>query len=119
MSILLIIYIIVGKVVQSPLSACCCIVRNSPPQSTNAKAFAEAYLNFRVFASAIKMPRQLNSKKLNKKVFLELKNKYFVKVKKISFIKKSFLQDTTYSCASIFIIHTFISYIHTFITLVR
>ena len=38
-------------------------------------------------------------------VFLELKKKFFVKEKKISFIKK------TYSFASIFIIHTFISYI--------
>ena len=44
-------------------------------------------------------------------VFLELKKKFFVKEKKISFIKKTFLQDTNYSCASIFIIHTFISYI--------
>ena len=62
-----------------------------------------------------KMPRQLNSSNLKKNVFLELKNKFFVKEKKTSFIKKSFLQDTTYSCASIYIIHTFISYIHTFI----
>ena len=44
-------------------------------------------------------------------VFLELKKNFFVKEKKISFIKKTFLQDTNYSCASIFIIHTFISYI--------
>ena len=44
-------------------------------------------------------------------VFLELKNKFFVKEKKISFIKKTFLQGKNYSCASIFIIHTFILYI--------
>ena len=48
-----------------------------------------------------------------KLVFLELKKKFFVKEKKISSIKKPFLQDTNYSCASIFIIHTFIWYIHT------
>ena len=35
-------------------------VRNSPRQSANAEVFAEAYLHFIVFASAIKMPRQLN-----------------------------------------------------------
>ena len=46
-----------------------------------------------------------------KLVFLELKKKFFVKEKKISSIKKPFLQDTNYSCASIFIIHTFIWYI--------
>ena len=46
-----------------------------------------------------------------KKVFLGLKKKFFVKEKKISFTKKTFLQDTIYSCASIFIIHTFTSYI--------
>ena len=37
--------------------------------------------------------------------------KFFMKGKKISFIKKPFLQDANYSCASIFIVHTFISYI--------
>ena len=36
-------------------------IRNSPQQSANAEAFAKAYLHFIVFASAIKMPRQLNS----------------------------------------------------------
>ena len=36
-------------------------VRNSSRQSANAEAFAEVYLHFIVFASAIKMPRQLNS----------------------------------------------------------
>ena len=87
-------------------------VRNSPRQPANAEAFAEACLHYIVFASAIKMPRQLNSQKLFKKiVFLELKNKFFVKEKKIFFIIKPFLQGTNYSCASIFIMHTFISYI--------
>ena len=60
------------------------------------------------------MPKQLNSEKFQKKkkVFLELKMKFFVKEKKIFFIKETFfLQDTNYSCASIFIIHAFISYI--------
>ena len=46
-----------------------------------------------------------------KKVFLELKKKFFVKEKYISFIKNFFLQDTNYSCASMFITHAFISYI--------
>ena len=77
-------------------------VRNSPRQSANAEPFAEAYLHFIVFALAIKI--------FLKKVFLELKKIFFVKEKKI-FIKKTFLQDTNYSRASIFIIHTFISYI--------
>ena len=36
-------------------------IQNSPWQSANAKAFAEAYLHFTVFASAIKMLRQLNA----------------------------------------------------------
>ena len=36
-------------------------IQNSPQQSANAEAFAEAYLHFIVFASAIKMLRQLNS----------------------------------------------------------
>ena len=37
------------------------------------------------------MPRQLNSEKLKEKtVFLKLKKKFFVKEKKISFIKKLF-----------------------------
>ena len=44
-------------------------------------------------------------------VFLELKKKFFVKEKKISFIKKTLFPDTSYSCASIFIIQTFILYI--------
>ena len=48
---------------------------------------------------------------LKKLVFLQLQNNFFVKEKKIFFIKKTFLQDTNYSCASIFIIHTFILYI--------
>ena len=43
------------------LRALTCSVRNSPRQSANAEAFAEAYLHFIVFASAIKMPRQLSS----------------------------------------------------------
>ena len=38
-----------------------CSVRDSPRQSANAKAFAKAYLHFTVVASAIKLPRQLNS----------------------------------------------------------
>ena len=42
-------------------------IRNSPWQSANAEAFAEAYLHFIVFALAIKMPRQLNSEKFPKK----------------------------------------------------
>ena len=89
-------------------------VRNSPRKLADAEAFAEAYLHFIVFVLAIKMPRQLNSFKFFKKiVFLELKKKFFVKEKKVSFIKKTFLQDKNYSCASIFIIHTFISYILT------
>ena len=56
-----------------------------PQQSTNVEAFAEAYLHFIVFASAIKMPRQLNSEKFKKKkkVFLELKKKFFVKEKRL------------------------------------
>ena len=44
-------------------------------------------------------------------VFLELKKKFFVIEKKVFFHKKTFLQDTNYSCSSIFIIHTFIPYI--------
>ena len=36
-------------------------VRNSPQQSANVEAFAEAYLCFLASASAKKMPRQLNS----------------------------------------------------------
>ena len=36
-------------------------IRNLPQQSSNAEAFAEAYLHFTVFALAIKMLRQLNS----------------------------------------------------------
>ena len=36
-------------------------IQNLPRQLANAKAFAEAYLHFIVFALAIKMPRQLNS----------------------------------------------------------
>ena len=76
-----------------------------------AKAFAEAYLHF---AEAVKF---LEIKK--KEVFLELKKKFFVKEKKISFIKKTFLQDTNYLRASIFIIHTFISYIFNSLLLVR
>ena len=75
-----------------------CKVRNLPQQSANAEAFAEAYLHFIVFDSAIKLPSQT------------LKKKFFVKEKKFCFIKL-FSQDTNYSCASIFIIHTFISYI--------
>ena len=52
------------------------------------------------------MQRQLNSYKLKKKkVFLELKKK------KDFFHKKTFLQGTSYSCESTFIIHTFLSYI--------
>ena len=87
-------------------------IRNSPRQLANAEAFAKAYLHFIVFASAIKMPRQLNSWKFKKRiVFLELKKKFFIKEKKISFIKQTFLQGTNYSSASIVIIHTFISYI--------
>ena len=39
---------------------CWSSVRNSPRQSANAEAFAEAYLCFLVSASAKKMPRQLN-----------------------------------------------------------
>ena len=46
-----------------------------------------------------------------KKDFLELKKKFLVKEKKHFFHKKTFLQDTNYSFASIFIIHTFILYI--------
>ena len=59
------------------------------------------------------MQRQLNYKKKKKTqtVYLELKKGFFVKEKKVSFIKKLFLQDANYSCASIFIIHTFILYI--------
>ena len=49
--------------------------------------------------------------KKKKNSFPRTKKKFFVKEKKISFIKKTFLQDTNYSCASIFIIHTFIPYI--------
>ena len=45
--------------------------------------------------------------------YAPVKQKFFVKEKKISFIKKPFLQDTNYSCTAIFIIHTFISYILT------
>ena len=50
-------------------------------------------------------------KKKKKIVILELKKKFFVKEKKISFIKIFFLQDKNYSCAVIFIIHTFILYV--------
>ena len=46
-----------------------------------------------------------------KKVLLELKKKFLVKEKKISFIKKPFFTRQNYSYASMFIIHTFISYI--------
>ena len=66
----------------------CISVRNSPRQSTNAEAFAEAYLHFIVFASAIKMPRQLNSYKLEKIVFLERKKNFFCKRKKDFLHKK-------------------------------
>ena len=40
-------------------------------------------------------------------VFLELKNKFFVKEKKISFIKKTFLQDKLFMC-----IYIHYSYLH-------
>ena len=52
-------------------------------------AFAEAYLHFIVFASTIKMLRQLNSQKL-KKSFSRTKKAIFVK-KKDLFHKKNFL----------------------------
>ena len=41
------------------------------------------------------------------------KTEIFCKRKKDFFRKKTFLQDTNYSCTAIFIIHTFISYILT------
>ena len=50
---------------------------------------------------------------LLKKSFPRTKKEIFCKRKKSFFHKKTFLQDTNYSCASIFIIHTFISYILT------
>ena len=65
-------------------------VRNSPRQSANAEAFAEAYLHFIVFASAIKMPRQLNSQKLKKNSFPRTKKEIFCKRKKDFFHKKNF-----------------------------
>ena len=71
------------------------IVRNSPRQSANAENFAEAYLHFIVFAEAVKCLRNLK-KKL---VFLEIKKKFFVKKKKISFIKKNFFtRDKLFMC---------------------
>ena len=61
------------------------------------------------------MPKQLNSEKFQKKKksFPRTKNEIFCKRKKDFFHKRNlfFLQDTNYSCASIFIIHAFISYI--------
>ena len=45
------------------------------------------------------------------KSFPGTKKEIFCKRKKDFFHKKTFLQDTNYSCASIFIIHTFILYI--------
>ena len=61
-------------------------IRNSPWQSANAKA----YLHCIVFASAIKMLRQLNSWKLKKNSFLKTRKEFFCKRKKISLIKKNF-----------------------------
>ena len=65
-------------------------------QSANAEAFAKAYLHFIAFASAIKMLRQLNSEKLKKKVFLELRNKFFVR-EKILFYKTQVIHVHVYS----------------------
>ena len=87
-------------------------IQNLPRQSANAEAFAEAHLHFMVFASAIEMPRQLNSQKFFlKNSFPRTKKEFLCKRKNDFFHKKTFIQGTNYSCASIFIIHTFISYI--------
>ena len=82
-----------------------CSIRNLPRQSANAEAFAEAYLHFIVFASAIKMQRQLNSQKLKKKKsFPRTKKEFFCKGKIDFSHKKRLFYKTNYSCAySLFI----------------
>ena len=77
-----------------------CSVRNSPRQSANA----EAYLHFIAFASAIKTKNETLNEILENEIFCRRKKDFFHK-------KNTFLQGTNYSCASISIIHTFISYI--------
>ena len=67
------------------------------------RGYCRGWSPFHSIASAIKIPRQLNSHNFFKKiVFLELKKTFFVKEKKIS---------SNCLGASIFIIHSFSSYL--------
>ena len=82
-------------------------VRNSPRQSANAEPFAEAYLHFVVFASAIKMPRQLCSQKFFLKSFPRTKKEIFCKRKKDFHKKNFFTRHKLFMC-----IYIHYSYLH-------
>ena len=91
-----------------------CSVRNLPQQSANAEAFAEAYLHFIVFASAIKMQRQLNSQKFKKKKsFPRTKKEIFCKRKKV-FFHKTFFYKT--QIIHVHLYSLFIPSFHIFLT---